>query len=238
MKVVSKVLVLVAALGLISASAFGNEMYGYEYFDAAGNWRLSNNGQGFGQYDATQPLAKLNVSNAQLLKAGLLTIKPDGTYSYHFAVSYEGGLREDGHGGFGIHFFVPTSSILHDRASWGSGNSLLFWLNYDEAPLANSGIPKGLSFELYKSFSNSYMELAAAVDLNYLLAGDTSWMKDYQSYWVDLTININPTTGAVVVDNGNYFRFTYTIPASLLPLSGDWLTLRSNGMQVAYSYFY
>ena len=85
--------------------------------NSSGNWTIS--GGRVYQNDANARLAKVNIRAPQ-----------SGSMLYEFTVRYEGG-SEDGHGGFGIHLFGDT---VVNTVSWGSGNSYLLWLNYDENP--------------------------------------------------------------------------------------------------------
>ena len=189
-----------------------------EYHFASGRWAF--NGDRLFQNDANARLAKVNIFAPQ-----------SGPMVYDFNVRYEGGI-EDGHGGFGIHIFV--NNVLNS-ASWGSGSSYLLWLNYDERPITK-GIPAGFSAQVYKSYTNSYMELVQSIDLNqyaYLLTYDNCAAQPvHAKIWVD------GNTGEVRVydptdPTGNYYFYFY-LNRRDLPLRGNWVSLRTNGLKLSF----
>ena len=124
---------LVLAALFVIAPVFAQTVTLPEYVAASGKWSLV--GSRLFQNDETARLAKVNFRVPQA-----------GPMIYEFNAKYEGG-GEDGHGGFGIHLFVDA---VVNKASWGSGNSYLLWLNYDEKPL-DKKIPAGLSAQVYRS---------------------------------------------------------------------------------------
>jgi len=189
-----------------------------EYTFASGSWSFV--GDRLFQNDANARLAKVNIK-----------IPQSGQMIYEFNVRYENGI-EDGHGGFGIHIFA--NNVLN-QASWGSGVSYLLWLNYDEHPITK-GIPAGFSAEVYRSYTNSYMELVDAVDLNqyaYLLT-----QENCVDNTVPFRIWIDGNTGEVRVydptDPNNGFYFYYFLDKKDLPLKGDWISLRTNGISLSF----
>ncbi|MCL2318800.1 MAG: hypothetical protein FWC45_01850 [Treponema sp.] len=188
-----------------------------EYHFASGNWSFA--GDRLYQNDAKARLAKVNVRVPQ-----------SGPMIYEFNARYEGGA-EDGQGGFGIHIFA--NNVLNS-ASWGSGVSYLLWLNYDEHPITK-GIPAGFSAQVYRSYTNSYMQMVASVDLNqyaYLLTPEALANPIPLRIWVD------GNTGEVRVydptnpDSGFYFY--YFMDKKDLPIKGSWLSLRTNGMKMSF----
>jgi hypothetical protein len=150
---------------------------------------------------------------------------------YEFNARYEDG-GEDGHGGFGIHVFGDT---VLDRASWGNGRSYLLWLNYDENP-SSPQIPAGLSAQVYRSLSNSYMELVESVDLNRYVENVTDEDLDYP---VPFRILVDGATGEVRVydptdpDLAGYFYFT--LNSRDIPIKGNWVALRTNGVNLSFA---
>ena len=162
-----------------------------EYQTAAGNWRISGNR--LYQNDPGERLAKVNIRLPQR-----------GTMRYDFSVRLEGGA-EDLHGGFGIHIYADS---VHPRASWGTGESYLLWLNYDANPVSEE-IPEGLSAQVYRSLSHSYMELVSSIDLN-----DFAYLLEDLSMKTVLPVRliVNGTTGRVRVmdpfDKGTYYSFS------------------------------
>jgi len=187
-----------------------------EHQFASGSWRFV--GDRLFQTDANARLAKLNIRAPQ-----------SGPMVYEFNVRYESGI-EDGHGGFGFHVFVDN---VCDWASWGSGSSYLLWLNYDENPVT-PGFQRGFSAQIYRSVSNSVMELVESYDLNeyaYLL----TW-ENCAANSVPIKIWIDGNTGEVRVydptdpDVLDYFYFF--LPAR--GLRGDWISVRTNGLGLSF----
>jgi len=183
-----------------------------EYHFASGSWVLS--GDRLFQNDANARLAKVNIRAPQ-----------SGPMIYEFNVRYEKGI-EDGHGGFGIHIFVDN---VVNRASWGSGASYLLWLNYDDRPITR-GIPAGFSAQVYRSVSNSYMELLESFDLNefaYLLTYENA------AYPVPVKIWADGNTGEVRVydpTDPDYYWYFY-IGRNI---RGNWISLRTNGLSLSF----
>ncbi|MDR2028095.1 MAG: hypothetical protein LBP93_01010 [Treponema sp.] len=189
-----------------------------EYRIASGRWGFV--GDRFYQNDAGARLAKVN-----------LQVPQNGSMVYEFNARYEGGAQ-DGHGGFGLHVFGDRA---YNAASWGSGNSYLLWLNYDENPI-NRNIPKGLSAQVYRSYTNSRMDLVESISL-----------KDYEpllttnnlSSPVPFKIEVNGNSGEVRVYDptdptlSSYYYFY--INGKDLPLKGDWAALRTNGIQLSFA---
>ncbi|MDR2095253.1 MAG: hypothetical protein LBP76_07010 [Treponema sp.] len=215
---------LLLTLGL-AASLFAQNQFQYQF--VSGTWRESGNR--VYQNDAKAPLAKATIRAPQ-----------SGAMAYEFNVRYEGGV-EDGHGGFGIHIYGDTVS---NRASWGSGNSYLLWLNYDQnptTPSARNGNPKnltiykGLSGQVYKSYSNSYMELIESIDLDWML--DLFSMDDLVNA-VPFKIEVNGNTGEVRVydpmDPQLVDYYYFYIDKKFIPLKGNWVTVRTNGIALSF----
>jgi len=188
-----------------------------EHQFASGNWSLTSDR--LYQNDANARLAKVNIRAPQ-----------NGPMLYEFNVRYEDGAQ-DGHGGFGLHIF--TEGVC-SWASWGSGVSYLLWLNYDENPIT-PGIPKGFSAQVYRSLTNSRMDLIESVDLNqyaYLLT------EENLSAPVPFRIWVNGNTGEVRVydptDPDNGFYFYYFVDVKSAPLAGNWISLRTNGIKLSF----
>ena len=209
-----KLVIALLVLGIMSTSLFAQLP---EYRFASGNWAII--GDRLYQNDASARLAKVNIHVPQR-----------GPMIYEFNVRYEDGIQ-DGHGGFGIHIFADN---VVNRASWGSGVSYLLWLNYDEKPVTK-GIPKGFSAQVYRSHSNSYMELVQSFDLNeyaYLLTEENVAEPVPARIWVD------GTTGEVRVydptdPNMEYYFYLY-LDRKDLPLKGNWVSLRTNGLKLSF----
>ena len=204
--------------GLASASVFAQVDLPQHDF-AVGSWVI--NGNRVYQNDEKAALAKANLKVSQ-----------KGAMIYEFTARYEGGV-EDGHGGFGLHVFSDTA--FKDK-SWGNGNSLLLWLNYDEAPLKNSDIPAGLSAQVYRSTSNSSMELLYSIDLNKYLPLLTARAL---SNPIAFKIYANGDTGEFRIYDpsdpagANYYAFT--LDKKYLPLKGDWVVMRTNSIKLSFA---
>jgi hypothetical protein len=210
-----RLFLFVLALGL-AVSLFAQVQLP-EYHFASGSWSFI--GPRLYQNDTGARLAKINIR-----------IPQSGPMVYDFNARYEDGVQ-DGHGGFGLHIFTDSA---YNAASWGAGRSYLLWLNYDEAPITK-GIPKGFSAQVYRSVSNSRMDLVESVDLNQFLPLLT-W--DNLSYPVPLRIWVNGDSGEVRVYDptdpnlANYFYFY--IDRKDLPLRGNWVALRTNGIKLSF----
>jgi hypothetical protein len=209
-----KRLVLLLAVLVVSTALFAQVSLP-SYTVASGSWNLS--GGRLYQNDENARLAKVNIQAPQ-----------EGPMIYEFNARYESG-GEDGHGGFGIHVFADR---VINSASWGSGRSYLLWLNYDENPL-DSNIPSGLSAQVYRSYSNSYMELINSVDLNEYVAD--VYEEDLE-YPVPFKILVDGATGEVRVydprdpDLQDYFYYNI----KEVPLKGEWVALRTNGVNLSF----
>jgi len=186
-----------------------------EYRFASGIWNIK--GDRLYQNDEKARLAKVNIKNDQ-----------SGPMIYRFNIRYEGGDW----GGVGIHIFVED---IYHKASWGSGISYLLWLNYDEKPITK-GIHKGLSAQVYRSYSSSDMRLLESVSLS-----------DYEDILMDsldqeipITIWADGNTGEVRVydptdpEEKRYFYFY--MDKKDVPMKGDWVSLRTNGLKVSFGW--
>lgn len=211
-KIVLVLLVLGFAAGVYA------QMQIPKYFVASGNWSLS--GGRLYQNDAKARLAKVNFMVPQ-----------NETMVYEFNARYEDGAQ-DGHAGFGLHVFADSS---YNGPSWGNGKSYLLWLNYDENP-ANKNIPRGFSAQVYRSYTNSRMELVDSIDLNeytYLLSDENL------AYPIPFRIMVDNRTGEVRVydptDSDQLRYFYFYINSRDLPLKGNWVALRTNGVKLSFA---
>jgi hypothetical protein len=188
-----------------------------EHRFVAGNWTVS--GDRLYQNDEKAGLAKMNVKFPQ-----------DGAILYEFSARYEGGA-EDGHGGFGLHFFAKSEFAY---PSWGADQSYLIWLNYDEKP-SDRNIPAGLSAQVYYSHTNTYMELLQSFDLNEY---DPLLTDENLAEPVYFKIIVDGNTGVIQVfdpttDDGSYYAIQ--LNTNNRPLKGDWIVLRTNGIKLSFS---
>jgi hypothetical protein len=145
---------------------------------------------------------------------------------YEFNVRYEDGEW----GGFGIHIFAED---IYHRASWGSGKSYLLWLNYDNNPVTKD-IPKGLSAQIYRSISNSQMDLIESISLSEY----EDLLMDSLDEEIYFTIEADGDTGEVRVydpsdpDMEQYYYFY--MDKKDLPIKGSWVSLRTNGLKLSF----
>ena len=168
--------------------------------------------------------------NARLAKVNLV-VPQSGAMIYEFNVRYESGA-EDGHGGFGIHIFADQAL---NRNTWGAGKSYLLWLNYDENP-RDPKIPKGLSAQVYRSVTHTYMELVESISLSEY---ERFLTPENLSKIISFKITADGDTGEIRVydptdaEGRNYFL--YTINPRDIPLKGDYVVLRTNGMRLSFA---
>jgi hypothetical protein len=204
-------------IGMASAVSLFAQVQLPEHYFASGNWGFV--GSRLYQNDTRARLAKMNLRAPQT-----------GPMIYEFNARYEDGVQ-DGQGGFGLHIFIDNA---YNDASWGAGKSYLLWLNYDEAPISR-GIPRGFSAQVYKSTGNSQMELVESVDLNSYLPLLT-WENLAQS--ISFRVWANGDTGEIRVydpsdpDLSNYYYFY--VDSRDLPLKGNWVALRTNGIKLSF----
>ena len=188
-----------------------------EYRFASGNWAFT----GTRLYQ--------NDSNARLAKV-IFRAPQSGAMIYEFSARYEDG-SQDGQGGFGLHIFVDST---RNTATWGAGKSYLLWLNYDEAPTTR-GIPAGLSAQVYRSVSDSQMDLVESISLNEYLPVLTENL----AYPIPFKIIANGNTGEVRVydptDPSAQAYFYFFIDRRDLSLRGDWVVLRTNGLKLSFT---
>ena len=200
----------------VGVSLFAQQLPEYRIATGSGSWGFI--GSRLFQNDANARLAKVNFRVPQ-----------SGPMIYEFDVRYESGI-EDGHGGFGLHVFAND---VVNVASWGSGESYLLWLNYDENPVTR-GFTKGFSAQVYRSRSNSLMELVDSFDLNqyaYLLTYENVADPVPAKIWVDGNsgeVRVYDPTDPALQD---YFYFN--LPAR--NLRGNWVSLRVNGLKLSFA---
>jgi len=188
-----------------------------DFRPAAGRWSIL--GTRLYQNDENARLAKVNIPAIQNYEI---------TY-YEFNARYEGGA-EDGHGGFGLHIFVDAA---YNGESWGAGQSYLLWLNYDENPI-DRAIHRGLSAQIYRSTSNSQMELIESFDLN----GYANLLTpENLSQPVNFIILANTNTGELRINDpiDTDIYYVFYLDRRYLPLRGNWVALRTNGMKMSFS---
>jgi hypothetical protein len=212
-----KKMVFVVALVVMVAWVAFSQVNLPEHRFVSGNWVVT--GERLYQNDEKARLAKVNIRAPQ-----------EGEMLYEFTARYEGGA-EDGHGGVGLHIFVDS---VYTDVSWGSGQSYMLWLNYDEKPI-NKNIPAGLSAQLYRSVSHSRMDLVESFDLNSFadLLTDEALAEP-----VPFKIIIDGNTGRIdvydpTVTDNSFYRINLNINNK--PLTGNWVVLRTNGIKLSFT---
>jgi hypothetical protein len=163
------------------------------------------------------------------LKAGMARVDipapQAGMMVYEFNVKYEDGA-EDMHAGFGVHLFVDKPAR---GKAWGNGKSYLLWLNYDKNA---KGITKGLSAQIYKSVSNSKMELLADIDLNKFVHLLTAEVLDMV---IPVKMVVNGFNGDVKIYDPSDSTYVYKFNlGSTEPLTGQYMSLRTNSMGISF----
>ena len=201
--------VLILTASIVSAGNLG--LYG----TPEGNWKFVGNR--LYQNDEKAPRAK-----------AWLMVPQNGAMVYEFTIRYEGG-GEDGHGGIGIHIL---SDNIPKGKSWGFGNSVLFWLNYDENP-KSADIPKGLSAEIYKSTNNSKMELCGQA---YSINEYMPVLLKYLSSDIPVKITYLASKGRFLIDDpsGMTAGWYVDIPG-MKNVSGKYIAVRTNGIAASFT---
>ncbi|QEN08838.1 hypothetical protein EXM22_12860 [Oceanispirochaeta crateris] len=204
-------LLLVCLTVVLSANIFADSM---KVKTTYGDWKITSTM--LSQTDLLAGMTKANIYAPQ-----------SGTMVYEFKAKYIDGLA-DGKGGFGIHVFVDKPST---GKAWGEGESYLLWVNYDENPVSDS-TPKGLSAQIYKSESNSRMNLVQSVSLKSV----EPMLAKYLGYTLPIKIVIDGKTGMAKVYDPFKANYYYKFPLSSdTPLEGNYIALRTNSMGVAFS---
>ena len=208
-----KSLVFLVILLLAGAAAYAQTVVFEQSFSSSamlpkshGDWEVK--GGRLYQGDVDERLAKINVEARQ-----------SGEMQYEFTVRYEGGGFTDLMGGFGIQIFVDKA---WEGKSWGNGNSYLLWLNYDPMPTYG---PKGFSAQVYKSMSETKMELIGKFDLNrfaYLLSASN------MNIAIPARIKVDGATGSVWVEDPTLPGFGYRFSLGGAPGRGNFVSLRTN----------
>ncbi len=206
---------VVVFVGLILLSSFLSAVGPLDFRAEAGDWKLMGS-----------RLYQRDDSKGALVAH--LAVPQEGVMVYNFNVRYEGGAVADGQGGFGIHIFVDDPSDI--KNSWGDGESILLWMNYDAHPVLKE-IPAGLSAEVYHSKNNSIMDLAGAYDLN-------SWSSlltaDAEDVIIPVKLTVNGKTGEAWIQSPLDSSVRYSFNLGKKNLKGDYVSLRTNGMAVSF----
>jgi len=213
-----KSLIFLVILMLAGAMAFAQTVFEQSFSSSTmlpkshGDWEIK--GGRLYQSDVDEPLAKINVAARQ-----------SGEMQYEFDVRYEGGGFTDLMGGFGIHIFVNNP---WNGMSWGNGRSFLLWLNYDPMPTYGS---KGFMAQVYRSTSETKMELVGEFDLNrfaYLLSASNMNMS------IPARIKVDGNTGSVWVEDPTLPGYGYRFSLGSSLGSGSAVALRTNSLALSF----
>lgn len=202
---------IVLLSGFLPLAALSADGFKFAY----GQWDMENNR--LVQKDLDAGMARVDIPYPQ-----------KGKVVYSFNVKYLDGGTEDQHAGFGIHIFVGNPP---KGKAWGDDKSYLIWLNYDASP---KGISKGLSAQVYKSLSNSKMELVADYDLNQFASLLTAANKDVV---IPVRMEVDGQTGDVKILDP--FRKNWVYKFNLgnkEPLTGNYVSLRTNSGSFSFGY--
>ena len=144
---------------------------------------------------------------------------------YSFDVRYEEGGFEDLKGGFGIQIFVDKANA---GKSWGNGNSYLLWLNYDTEASYGS---QGFQAQIYKSTSNTKMDLVGEFDLNrYAHLLSPALAKTI----VPVRIKVDGATGDVWVEDPTLPGYGYSFSLGEALGEGNYVALRTNSLALSF----
>jgi hypothetical protein len=203
------------SVGFVLLTVFLSAKSPFDFTPRAGDWSLKEN-----RIYQSDESAGAMLAHIALPQQGIMT--------YEFNVRYEGGALEDYKGGFGIHIYVNNPTNKNN--SWGDGDSVLLWLNYDANPYL-AEIPAGLSAEVYHSSNNHVMDLAGAYSLNdfsYLLTDDVA------NLLIPIKLKVNGYTGQAWITSPVDPSMVYTFNIGKKNLKGNYISLRTNSLAVSF----
>lgn len=181
----------------------------------AGEWKLSGD-----------RLYQSDDSTGAMVAHIIAPQKGETYWKYDFNVRYLSGI-EDMMGGFGVHLFVNDPSTKNN--TWGNGESVLLWLNYDAEPYLDE-TPKGLSAQVYHSKNSYIMDQVGSFDLNYWTQFIPS---DLSGVTMTVSLLVNSKTGQAWITNP-IDGLDYTFNLGKKNLSGDYVSLRTNSMALSF----
>ncbi len=204
-------------------------------FSGMGAWKPA-----YGAWKADGKLTQSNLTTglAQIYRQ----VPQSGVYELEFTAKYkEGGYKDlkdaamgKYHAGFGIHIGIdkPAPSI-----SWGNGKSYLLWFNLDTTVPKNSEY-YGLRAQVYKSDSNSRMNLMKDYNVEILPQDVVTANLDYLAYDLKVRMIVNTNDGEIrvydpTVDNYYYY---FTLDPKVLR-AGSYVAFRTNRVGIAFDDF-
>ncbi len=203
-------------------------------FAALGAWKPA-----YGSWKADGELTQSN------LKTGLAQISrpvpQSGVYQLEFTAKYiEGGYKDlkdaamgKFHGGFGIHIGIdkPAPSM-----AWGNGRSYLLWFNLDTTVPKDSEF-YGLRAQVYKSESNSRMNLMKDYNVEILPEEVVTANLDYLAYDLPIRMIVNTNDGEVRVYDPTVEDYYYYFTLDPAHLRGGYVAFRTNRVGISFDDF-
>lgn len=178
-------------------------------------------------------------------KTGLAMINrklpQSGSYQLEYTATYLAGGYANAaaaamgkyHGGFGIHIGIdkPATSV-----SWGNGESYLLWFNLDtEVP--ESSPYYGLRAQVYKSSSNSVMNLMDDYNAEILPQDVVEANLDYLSVPLTVTMIVDTESGEVQVFDPTQEDTYYSVYLDPAILKGSYVSFRTNTLSMSFDDF-
>lgn len=178
-------------------------------------------------------------------KTGLAMINrklpQSGSYQLDYTATYlDGGYTDQKaafmgkyHGGFGMHIGIdkPATSV-----SWGNGESYLLWFNLDtEVP--ESSPYYGLRAQVYKSVSNSVMNLMEDYNVEILPQDVVEANLDYLSVPLQVTMIVDTDSGEIQVFDPTEEDAYYSVYLDPAVLKGSYVSFRTNALSMSFDDF-
>jgi hypothetical protein len=241
-----KVALIFAALLLLLPFAVSAQVIVNDDFSTLGEWV-----PGYGEWGIRGGMLVQRDTHTGLARIDRM-VEQDDEYEISFRVRYEAGgfesraalLAQQLHAGFGIHVGVENPAL--GRVAWGAGNSYLLWLNLDTRTETAMDAPEHLGFraQVYRSTSNSEMELVDAYNIDILAAlnafGYDVSLADLESIIAvpaQIKIRVNTDTGRIMVMDPTNPTLWFYFNVAPSVLRGDYMSLRTNSLAVSFSDF-
>ncbi|MFW6368469.1 MAG: hypothetical protein ACOCZ9_01915 [Spirochaetota bacterium] len=201
-----------------------------EWEPAAGSWDMVG-GDLLVQDDTSELLARIDRP-----------ARHSGSYELSFNARYlDGGYASDAalragevHAGFGFHVGVDDPPL--GVRAWGNDESYLVWGNVDTRRRTREDYPEhyGLQVQVYRSNSNTDMELVESVDLGEEFGITADMIQPYLDRQVPVRLRVDNEEGVAYAYDPTDQSIRYRIP---LPeeISGEYLSLRTNSVSIGFS---
>lgn len=197
---------------------------------AAGSWDIIG-GDMLVQDDTSEMLARIDRPASH-----------SGSYEVSFNARYvDGGYASDAalragevHAGFGFHLGVDDPPL--GVRAWGNDESYLVWANVDTRrdTMEDHQEHYGLQVQVYRSNSNTNMELVDSVDLGEEFGITPEMMQPYLNREVPVRLRIDNEEGVAYAYDPTNDSIRYRLP---LPeeVSGEYMSLRTNSVSIGFS---